>query len=218
MKSTPQGIGITTVTPSSLGPPNGTLSPHHWRLLRSEKMFRKSLRRSQPIQEGEEELQHQGVEGGSEEEEEGAEPVIFSRDSLEPEGVCSDSVMASGPGQNAAVGLSLGMDSLEEEEEKARFFAHLEGGVSSTIDYSRLNIDLDSTSASTTATTLRKAEAAVAGVDQREEEKAMESDRLSPASNHYSEDEHFEDEVIEELRNWKPKRPAMLTKVQTVVV
>ncbi|XP_070994300.1 centrosomal protein of 162 kDa isoform X2 [Oncorhynchus clarkii lewisi] len=171
-------------------------------LLRSEKTFCKSLRRSQPIQE--EELQHQGVERGSEEEE-GAEPVIFSRDSLEPE----DSVMASGPGQNAAVGLGLGMDSLEEEEEKARFFAHLEGGVSSTIDYSRLNKDLDSTSASTTATTLRKAEAAVAGVDQREEERAMESDRLSPASPHYSEDEDFEDEVIEE----EPKRPAMLTKV-----
>ncbi|XP_038832530.1 centrosomal protein of 162 kDa-like [Salvelinus namaycush] len=173
-------------------------------LLRSEKMFCKSLRRSQPIQEEEEELQHQGVERGSEEEE-GAEPVIFSRDSLEPE----DSVMASGPGQNAAVGLGLGMDSLEEEEEKARFFAHLEGGVSSTVDYSRLNKDLDSTSASTTATTLRKAEAAVAGVDQREEERAMESDRLSPASPHYSEDEDFEDEVIEE----EPKRPTMLTKV-----
>ncbi|XP_055760704.1 centrosomal protein of 162 kDa isoform X1 [Salvelinus fontinalis] len=171
-------------------------------LLRSEKMFCKSLRRSQPIQEEEEELQHQGVERGSEEEE-GVEPVIFSRDSLEPE----DSVMASGPGQNAAVGLGLGMDSLEEEEEKARFFAHLEGGVSSTVDYSRLNKDLDSTSASTTATTLRKA--AVAGVDQREEEKAMESDRLSPASPHYSEDEDFEDEVIEE----EPKRPTMLTKV-----
>ncbi|XP_064802058.1 centrosomal protein of 162 kDa [Oncorhynchus masou masou] len=171
-------------------------------LLRSEKTFCKSLRRSQPIQEEEEELQHQGVERGSEEEE-GAEPVIFSRDSLEPE----DSVMASGPGQNAAVGLGLGMDSLEEEEEKARFFAHLEGGVSSTIDYSRLNKDLDSTSASTTATTLRKV--AVAGVDQREEERAMESDRLSPASPHYSEDEDFEDEAIEE----EPKRPAMLTKV-----
>uniref|UniRef100_A0A674AJ08 Centrosomal protein of 162 kDa n=1 Tax=Salmo trutta TaxID=8032 RepID=A0A674AJ08_SALTR len=53
-------------------------------LLRSEKTFCKSLRRSQPIQEEEEELQHQGVERGSEEE--GAEPVIFSRDSLEPEG------------------------------------------------------------------------------------------------------------------------------------
>ncbi|XP_042165774.1 centrosomal protein of 162 kDa isoform X3 [Oncorhynchus tshawytscha] len=173
-------------------------------LLRSEKTFCKSLRRSQPIQEEEEELHHHGVERGSEEEE-GAEPVIFSRDSLEPE----DSVMASGPGQNAAVGLGLGMDSLEEEEEKARFFAHLEGGVSSTIDYSRLNKDLDSTSASTTATTLRKAEAAVAGVDQREEETAMESDRLSLASPHYSEDEDFEDEVIEK----EPKRPAMLTKV-----
>ncbi|XP_045064582.1 centrosomal protein of 162 kDa-like [Coregonus clupeaformis] len=172
-------------------------------LLGSEK-FCKSLRRSQPIQEEEEELQPQGGEKGSEEEE-GAEPVIFSRDSLEPE----DSVMASGPGQNAAVGLGLGMDTLEEEEEKARFFAHLEGGASSTIDYSRLNKDLDSTTASNTATTLRKAEVAVAGVYQREEERAMESDRLSPASPRYSEDEDFEDEVIEE----KPKMAAMLTKV-----
>ena len=75
---------------------------------------------------------------------------VSARDCVYP-----DSVMASGPGQNATVGLGLGMDSLEEEEEKARFFAHLEGGVSSTIDYSRLNKDLDSTSASTTATTLR---------------------------------------------------------------
>ncbi|XP_041758347.1 centrosomal protein of 162 kDa [Coregonus clupeaformis] len=171
-------------------------------LLDSEK-FRKSLRRSQPIQEEEEELQPQGGEKGSEEE--GAEPVIFSRDSLEPE----DSVMASGPGQNAAVGLGLGMDTLEEEEEKARFFAHLEGGASSTIDYSRLNKDLDSTTASNTATTLRKAEVAVEGVYHREEERAMESDRLSPASPRYSEDEDFEDEVIEE----KPKMAAMLTKV-----
>lgn len=41
---------------------------------------------------------------------------------------------------------SLGLDTLEEEEEKARFFAQIEAGSSSTIDYSKLNRELDSTS------------------------------------------------------------------------
>uniref|UniRef100_A0A672FTZ1 Centrosomal protein of 162 kDa n=1 Tax=Salarias fasciatus TaxID=181472 RepID=A0A672FTZ1_SALFA len=40
---------------------------------------------------------------------------------------------------------SVGPDTLEEEEEKARFFSQLEAGASSTIDYSRLNRGLDST-------------------------------------------------------------------------
>lgn len=41
---------------------------------------------------------------------------------------------------------SMGLDTLEEEEEKARFFARLEAGASSRIDYSQLNRELDSTS------------------------------------------------------------------------
>lgn len=40
---------------------------------------------------------------------------------------------------------AVGLDTLEEEEEKARFFAQLEAGASSTIDYSKLNRELDST-------------------------------------------------------------------------
>lgn len=48
----------------------------------------------------------------------------------------------------------VGLDTLEEEEEKARFFAQLEAGASSTIDYSKLNRELDSTS-STIATNAR---------------------------------------------------------------
>lgn len=48
----------------------------------------------------------------------------------------------------------VGLDTLEEEEEKARFFAQLEAGASSTIDYSKLNRELDSAS-STIATDLR---------------------------------------------------------------
>uniref|UniRef100_A0A3B4YJX8 Centrosomal protein of 162 kDa n=1 Tax=Seriola lalandi dorsalis TaxID=1841481 RepID=A0A3B4YJX8_SERLL len=49
---------------------------------------------------------------------------------------------------------SMGLDTLEEEEEKARFFAQLEAGALSTIDYSKLNRELDSTS-STIGTNLR---------------------------------------------------------------
>ena len=63
--------------------------------------------------------------------------------------VYADSVMAS-----AGNMISMGLDTLEEEEEKARFFAQLEAGASSTIDYSKLNKDLDSTS-STIDTNLR---------------------------------------------------------------
>ncbi|KAJ0066254.1 hypothetical protein NL108_004152, partial [Boleophthalmus pectinirostris] len=46
----------------------------------------------------------------------------------------------------------LGLDTLEEAQEKEKFFTELEAGASSTIDYSKLNKDLDSAS-STTGTT-----------------------------------------------------------------
>ncbi|XP_016062811.1 PREDICTED: centrosomal protein of 162 kDa isoform X2 [Miniopterus natalensis] len=40
--------------------------------------------------------------------------------------------------------LGLGLDTLEEQEEKEQFFARLERGLTSSIDYSRLNKELDS--------------------------------------------------------------------------
>ncbi|XP_006983771.1 centrosomal protein of 162 kDa [Peromyscus maniculatus bairdii] len=40
--------------------------------------------------------------------------------------------------------LGLGLDTLEEEEEKEQFFARLEKGLTSSIDYSKLNQELDS--------------------------------------------------------------------------
>ncbi|KAJ8005420.1 hypothetical protein DPEC_G00146470 [Dallia pectoralis] len=165
-------------------------------MLRSARTFRKSLRESQPIQEEEDEEQK------LQEDEKGSEAVIFSRDSLESE----ESVMASRQGQTMAIGL--GMDTLEEELEKASFFGHLEGGASSTIDYSRLNRDLDSSTI-----TLGKAEVAIGGIDQRKGE-PMES-KLSPASPYYSEDEDFQEESSgnEDIMEENPKRPAMLAKV-----
>ncbi|XP_072498829.1 centrosomal protein of 162 kDa isoform X2 [Notamacropus eugenii] len=60
---------------------------------------------------------------------------VISRDSLET----NDSVVASGP--NLGI---LGLDTLEEQEEKERFFAIFEKGLTSTIDYSKLNKELDS--------------------------------------------------------------------------
>ncbi|GCC29453.1 hypothetical protein chiPu_0007895 [Chiloscyllium punctatum] len=64
--------------------------------------------------------------------------VSISQDSLEP----NDSAMASGPRQSTP---GVGLDTLEEEEEKEKFFANLEKGASSTIDYSKLNKELEST-------------------------------------------------------------------------
>lgn len=55
--------------------------------------------------------------------------------------VCAGSAMVSTVYMSA-----VGLDTLEEEKEKARFFAQLEAGASSTIDYSKLNRELDSTS------------------------------------------------------------------------
>ena len=43
---------------------------------------------------------------------------------------------------------TMGVDTLEEEEDKAIFFAQLEAGPTSTIDYSKLNRELDSMSSS----------------------------------------------------------------------
>lgn len=52
-----------------------------------------------------------------------------------------DSVLAFGPNQSI---VGVGLDTLEEQEEKEIFFAKLEREASSTIDYSRLNKELDS--------------------------------------------------------------------------
>ncbi|KAG7469899.1 hypothetical protein MATL_G00133700 [Megalops atlanticus] len=166
-------------------------------LLASGKTFRKSLRKSQPIQEEDEE-QPKATDRGEEEEGEcGAEQVLMSRDSLEPE----ESVMASGPAPDAAV---MGLDTLNEEEEKARFFEHLEKGASSTIDYSRLNRELDSTES------LMKAEDA--GNEEERGRDRLQESRGSPASLNYSED--FEEEgSFREAQDKKSEGSAMLAKV-----
>ncbi|XP_072251058.1 centrosomal protein of 162 kDa isoform X2 [Leuresthes tenuis] len=105
----------------------------------------------------------------------------------------SDNGSAMTPAANIT---SVGLDTLDEEEEKDRFFAQLEAGASSTVDYAKLNRELDSTS-STIATDLRKAEEAALEQTDGHQSKARVTEivRESPActgSPHYSED--FEDE------------------------
>ncbi|XP_074752080.1 centrosomal protein of 162 kDa isoform X4 [Athene noctua] len=101
--------------------------------------------------------------------------VSLSRDSLET----NDSVLASGPNQSI---MGVGLDTLEEQEEKEIFFAKLEREASSTIDYSRLNKELDSNDSVIIAPFVRNEET------EKEEESAHEEKYGS-----YSED--FEEEA-----------------------
>ncbi|XP_026228941.1 centrosomal protein of 162 kDa-like isoform X2 [Anabas testudineus] len=164
-------------------------------LLGSEKSFRALLRKS--LEEGDEYLEGTGLE------KEGLNTVDLSRDNAETE----DLVMAP-----AVKRMSVGLDTLEEEEEKARFFAQLEAGSSSIIDYSKLNRELDSTS-STIGTNLRKPEEAVEqSDDDQRKTKDTEAVQTSPGSPHYSED--FEDEGnMKEPLEEKSKLSPILAKV-----
>ncbi|RLW12288.1 hypothetical protein DV515_00000861 [Chloebia gouldiae] len=101
--------------------------------------------------------------------------VSLSRDSLET----NDSLLASGPNQSI---VGVGLDTLEEQEEKEIFFAKLEQEASSTIDYSRLNKELDSNDSVILAPFVRNENA------EKEEEPAHEE-----KSGSYSED--FEEET-----------------------
>ncbi|XP_029307790.1 centrosomal protein of 162 kDa isoform X4 [Cottoperca gobio] len=162
-------------------------------LLRSGMPFRKSLRKS--VREEEEE-----DPGGLEEDTLGA--AVLSRDDIELE----DSVMV--PAANTT---SIGLDTIEEEEEKARFFAQLEAGALSTIDYSKLNRELDSTSPAI-ATNVRKADEAVEQSDDQREARVTETIRQSPGSPHYSEDFEEEEDGKEPLEE-KSKMSPILAKV-----
>ncbi|XP_034553537.1 centrosomal protein of 162 kDa isoform X2 [Notolabrus celidotus] len=140
----------------------------------SGKSFRKSQRRSQSIQEEEE-------DAGEE-----REDAASVREHTETH----DSLLA--PAANTNI---LGLDTLEEEEEKARFFSQLEAGASSSIDYSKLNKDLDSTSSAD----LRRAEdKEEQSEDDERKARVTETIRESPpGSPHYSEDFEEEDDIKE---------------------
>ncbi|XP_036446069.1 centrosomal protein of 162 kDa isoform X2 [Colossoma macropomum] len=162
------------------------------------KTFRKSLRKSQPIQEvDEEQMKELNFENESK-----GDTLIFSRDSLEPEG----SVLVSESAHNAA-GLSLNDD---EEEEKARFFAYLDKGTESQGDDPKLNKEQESSS-STFNSPQRGGAVSLTKQDQSEdgERYSVKNNSASPA---YSED--FEDETSpKNFEEKKPERRGMLAKV-----
>ncbi|XP_039077757.1 centrosomal protein of 162 kDa isoform X2 [Hyaena hyaena] len=99
-------------------------------LLRTNVSYLKVKKTSQPIMEIEEEsperIQFLQSSGTS----------VLSIDSLETNEIIVSEL-------NHSV-LGLGLDTLEEQEEKEQFFARLEEGLTSSIDYSRLNKELDS--------------------------------------------------------------------------
>ncbi|KAM4736119.1 centrosomal protein of 162 kDa [Anableps anableps] len=155
-------------------------------LPRSGKSFRKSLRGSQSIQEEED----TGCAG--------------LRDTTES---------VRSPVGNM---INIGLDTLEEKEEKARFFAQIEEGASSAVDYSKLNRELDSTR-STFATELRKEDETA--VEQRNEvqskagaAKAVGESSARSGSPHYSEDFKDEDSIKEPLGE-NSKMPPILARV-----
>ncbi|XP_068793776.1 centrosomal protein of 162 kDa isoform X2 [Struthio camelus] len=124
--------------------------------------------------------------------------VSLSRDSLET----NDSLVASGPNQSM---VGAGLDTLEEQEEKEIFFAKLEQEASSTIDYSRLNKELDSNDSVILAPFVRNET-----TEKGEEESAHEE-----KSGSYSEDFEEETDVNPAFKTEGSQEPntGMLAKV-----
>ncbi|XP_033958321.2 centrosomal protein of 162 kDa isoform X2 [Pseudochaenichthys georgianus] len=167
-------------------------------LLAFGKPFQKSLRK--PVEEEEEEEEDPGDAGSKEV---SPESALISCANAELE----DSLMV--PAGNMTV---IGLDTIEEEQEKARFFAQIEAGALSTIDYSKLNRALDSTS-STLAPHHREADAE--GKQREDQRRVAEISSESPAltgSPQYSEDFEEEEKEKEPLEE-KPKMTSILAKV-----
>ncbi|XP_045698490.1 centrosomal protein of 162 kDa [Phyllostomus hastatus] len=103
---------------------------------------------------------------------------ILSIDSLETNDIVSE--------LNHSV-LGFGLDTLEEQEEKEQFFARLEKGLTSSIDYSRLNKELDSND----ITHFKALHSNQANIELTEDKYGNELKHEEPAEN-YTDD--FEDE------------------------
>ncbi|XP_040839641.1 centrosomal protein of 162 kDa [Ochotona curzoniae] len=96
--------------------------------------------------------------------------------------------------------LGLGLDTLEEQEEKEQFFARLEKGLTSSIDYSKLNEELDSND----STRFKALYSNQANVELTKDQCQNES-RHEELAEHYSDD--FEDEDIDEPLTAKDEEP-----------
>uniref|UniRef100_A0A673TPB1 Centrosomal protein of 162 kDa n=1 Tax=Suricata suricatta TaxID=37032 RepID=A0A673TPB1_SURSU len=145
-------------------------------LLGTNVSYLKAKKTSQPIMEIEEEsperIQFLQSSGTS----------VLSIDSLETNEIIVSEL-------NHSV-LGLGLDTLEEQEEKEQFFARLEEGLTSSIDYSRLNKELDSND----STLFKALHSSQAKVELTKDKHEDESKHEELAEN-YSDD--FEDEDID---------------------
>ncbi|XP_053317319.1 centrosomal protein of 162 kDa isoform X2 [Spea bombifrons] len=160
----------------------------------TNRSFLKSQRTSQPIREEEEDDdEHLKMQSSTQ------DPVCESidRDSLDVD----DSVVASGPNP---VLPGIGLDTLEEQEEKERFFAKLEKGASSTIDYSKLNKELDSTDSS-------QFTAVICNNEKPKSEQKKNMIESKDLSGNYSED--FEEDAEVKSPKVQEKTGGMLAKV-----
>ncbi|XP_072106366.1 centrosomal protein of 162 kDa isoform X2 [Mobula birostris] len=145
-------------------------------MLPTSQSFLKSQRFPGSIPEAEEVQQEEEVLPQGD----GRTSVSISRDSLE----LNDPVMASSPAINTP---GAGLDTLEEEEEKERFFANIEKGATSTIDYSRLNKELEST-ASTPISALNLKDEFVTLEDDETRDGESPKPKSITASKQYSDD------------------------------
>ncbi|XP_044278092.1 centrosomal protein of 162 kDa isoform X1 [Varanus komodoensis] len=133
--------------------------------------------------------------------------VSLSRDSLET----NDSVVALGPAENC---LLAGLDTLEEQEEKEQFFADLEKGVSSTIDYSRLNKELDSNNSEELQTFLRN-HPEVNRLEEGNDCEPKDHEKSGDYSEDFEDSESNEDQKVEQavMPEVNEEKTGMLAKV-----
>ncbi|MEE6476347.1 hypothetical protein FKM82_011046 [Ascaphus truei] len=181
-------------------------------MLMTNQSFLKSQRTSQPIREEDEEEHFEEMQQPKH------DPVSLSieRDSLE----IDESVVASGPNQTIH---GIGLDTLEEQEEKEQFFAKLEKGASSTIDYSKLNKELDSTDSTQRTALIRNNEHAKTGQDENKDESKDVSgnysedfeDDAGANSPFINNDEKQNEDTVDYrcLKNQEEDKPGMLAKV-----
>ncbi|XP_062896387.1 centrosomal protein of 162 kDa isoform X3 [Mobula hypostoma] len=168
--------GIETVKKGIGEEHDGNVQSQSPDMLPTSQSFLKSQRFPGSIPEAEEVQQEEKVLPQGD----GRTSVSISRDSLE----LNDPVMASSPAINTP---GAGLDTLEEEEEKERFFANIEKGATSTIDYSRLNKELEST-ASTPISALNLKDEFVTLEDDETRDGESPKPKSITASKHYSDD------------------------------
>uniref|UniRef100_A0A1A8EZI6 Centrosomal protein of 162 kDa n=1 Tax=Nothobranchius korthausae TaxID=1143690 RepID=A0A1A8EZI6_9TELE len=179
----------------------------------SRKSYRKSLRKSQPV------LEVEGDPGSPGMRAEGLDATFITWGSSKTEDALLLPVSSESELMPAVDVTNVGLETQEEEEEKARFFAQLESGTS-TIDYSKLNRELDSTS-SIMAMDLRIAEH-VEMEQNKEADKAMVTEAVGKfqdhaESPHYS-DDFEDDEGIKELEEEKTEMSPSLEGSKEVPV